>query len=48
VGGVQVVPVPRIDISSTELRRRIGSGEPVGYLVRRRVMAVVEREGLYG
>jgi nicotinate-nucleotide adenylyltransferase len=48
VDGVQVVPVPRIDISSTEIRRRIGNGEPVGYLVRRRVMAVVEREGLYG
>jgi nicotinate-nucleotide adenylyltransferase len=48
VNGAQVLLVPRIDISSTEIRRRIGNGEPVGYLVRRRVMAVVERERLYG
>jgi nicotinate-nucleotide adenylyltransferase len=48
VAGVKVVSVPRMDVSSTEVRRRVGAGEPVRYLVRRGVSAVIEREGLYG
>lgn len=47
IEGVRVVPVPRIDVSSTEVRRRVGAGEPVEYLVRRGVSAVIGREGLY-
>jgi nicotinate-nucleotide adenylyltransferase len=48
VEGIRVVPVPRVDVSSTEVRRRVEAGEPVEYLVRRGVSAVIEREGLYG
>jgi nicotinate-nucleotide adenylyltransferase len=48
VEGIRVVPVPRLDVSSTDIRRRVRAGEPVGYLVRRGVSAVIEREGLYG
>jgi nicotinate-nucleotide adenylyltransferase len=46
--GAEVVEVPRIDISSTEVRRRVGAGEPIGYMVPGGVEAVIRREGLYG
>jgi nicotinate-nucleotide adenylyltransferase len=45
--GARIVAVPRLDISSTEVRRRVGAGEPVGYLVHRDVEAIVGRERLY-
>jgi nicotinate-nucleotide adenylyltransferase len=41
------VAVTRIDVSATEVRRRVAAGEPVRYLVPDPVRAVVEREGLY-
>jgi nicotinate-nucleotide adenylyltransferase len=41
------VPVTRIDISSTDLRRRIAAGETVRYLVPDAVRAVIGRLGLY-
>jgi nicotinate-nucleotide adenylyltransferase len=47
VAGVKVVPVPRMDVSSTEVRRRIGAGEPVRYLVPAAVEAVVREARLY-
>jgi nicotinate-nucleotide adenylyltransferase len=47
VPGVRLVPVPRVDVSSTEVRRRIGAGEPVRYLVPAAVEAVVREAGLY-
>jgi nicotinate-nucleotide adenylyltransferase len=46
--GVEIVEVPRIDISSTEVRRRVGAGEPFAYMVPAGVEAVIRREGLYG
>ena len=39
--------MPRIDISSTLIRRRVAAGEPVRYLVPDAVAATIEREGLY-
>lgn len=43
----RVLPVTRIDISATEIRRRVQAGEPIRYLVPRGVEEIVEREGLY-
>ena len=39
--------MPRIDISSTLIRRRVAAGEPVRYLVPDGVADAIEREGLY-
>jgi nicotinate-nucleotide adenylyltransferase len=44
----RIVRVPRVDVSSTEVRRRVGAGEPIGYLVPGGVEAVIRREALYG
>lgn len=43
----QLVEVTRIDLSATEIRRRIGVGESVRYLVPAPVLEVIERAGLY-
>ena len=40
-------PMPRIEISSTEVRRRVAVGEPIRYLVPDAVAGYIEREGLY-
>lgn len=47
--GYPVLPVPvlRIDISATEVRRRVAAGESVRYLVTEPVRAIIERERLY-
>lgn len=39
--------VTRIDVSSTEVRRRVAAGEPTRYLVPSGVGQIIEREGLY-
>ena len=44
---VRFFDMPRIDISSSLIRRRAGAGEPIRYLVPDAVAAYVEREGLY-
>jgi nicotinate-nucleotide adenylyltransferase len=41
------VQVTRIDLSATEIRRRIRDGEPIRYLVPDAVREIIEREGLY-
>lgn len=41
------VPVTRVDVSSTEVRRRVRAGETIRYLVPEAVRAVIERRGLY-
>jgi nicotinate-nucleotide adenylyltransferase len=41
------VPVTRVDVSSTELRRRAAAGETLRYLVPEPVRAVIARLGLY-
>jgi nicotinate-nucleotide adenylyltransferase len=42
------VPVTRVDVSSTEVRRRAAAGETFRYLVPEPVRALIERHGLYG
>jgi nicotinate-nucleotide adenylyltransferase len=41
------VPVTRIDVSATEIRRRVAAGRTIRYLVPDAVRALVEGEGLY-
>ena len=43
----QIVPVTRIDVSSTLVRERVAAGQPIRYLVPDRVIEIIEREGLY-
>lgn len=43
----RVVPVTRIDLSATEIRRRVAAGAPIRYLVPPGVEAIIRREGLY-
>jgi nicotinate-nucleotide adenylyltransferase len=46
-GRIRFFDMPRIDVSSTLVRRRVAAGEPVRYLVPDPVAAYIEREGLY-
>lgn len=46
-GRVQFFDMPRIDISSTLVRRRVAAGQPVRYLVPDAVAGYIQREGLY-
>ena len=39
--------MPRIDVSSTMIRRRVATGRPVRYLVPDAVAGYIERERLY-
>ena len=41
------VPITRIGISATDIRRRVGAGESIRYLVPDAVREIVAREGLY-
>ena len=43
----RAVHVPRVDVSSTEVRRRVGVGASVRYLVPEAVRRIIERERLY-
>jgi nicotinate-nucleotide adenylyltransferase len=45
---VRFFDMPRIDVSSTLIRRRVAAGEPVRYLVPDAVASYIERERLYG
>ena len=44
----ETVPVTRVDISSTEVRRRISQGRSVRYWVPGRVLEIIRQEKLYG
>lgn len=45
--GVRFVEGPRIDVSSTELRRRVRAGDSIRFLVPAPVAAMIRREQLY-
>lgn len=46
-GRVQLLPIPGLDISSTDLRERIAAGRPIRYLVPDGVIGYIEQQGLY-
>ena len=46
-GGVSLVEVPALAISSTECRERVRAGEPVWYLVPDGVVQYIAKRGLY-
>jgi nicotinate-nucleotide adenylyltransferase len=39
--------MPRIDVASSDLRRRVAAGRSIRYLVPDAVASYIEREGLY-
>ncbi len=41
------IAIPRLDVSSTDIRRRVAAGEPVDGLVPPQVRSVIESLGLY-
>jgi nicotinate-nucleotide adenylyltransferase len=43
----EVVRVTRVDVSATEIRRRVAAGETIRYLVPEAVRACIAHEGLY-
>lgn len=45
--GVQIVPVTPVDVSSSEIRRRVAGGKAVSTMVATHVMAIIESERLY-
>jgi nicotinate-nucleotide adenylyltransferase len=42
------VEVPRLEVSSTDLRARFTDGRPLDYLVTQPVLDVIRARGLYG
>jgi nicotinate-nucleotide adenylyltransferase len=46
-GRMSVFAMPRVDVSSTEVRERVGAGRPYRFLVPERVADSIGRKGLY-
>ena len=46
-GRVTFFAMPRVDVSSTDVRERVAAGRPYRFLVPERVAGLIEREGLY-
>ncbi len=46
--GVRYLEMPAIEVSSSLIRRRVGAGQPVRYLVPDAVAEAIEAEDLYG
>jgi nicotinate-nucleotide adenylyltransferase len=47
-GRIEFFDMPRIELSSTLVRRRVATGLPIRYLVPEKVAALIGAEGLYG
>jgi nicotinate-nucleotide adenylyltransferase len=46
-GRVMIIPIPGLDIASTELRTRVASGQPIRYLMPDPVIAYITVNNLY-
>jgi nicotinate-nucleotide adenylyltransferase len=44
---IRFFDMPRVDVSSTLVRRRVAAGQPIRYLVPDQVAAAVQRTGIY-
>ena len=44
---MEIVRMPELGVSSTRIRRRVGQGRPVRYLVTDGVLELIQAEGLY-
>lgn len=44
---IDVLPIPEMDISSTQIRQRVRNGEPIRYMVPDAVYDYIMRHGLY-
>lgn len=44
---IRYIDMPRLDISSSALRRRVREGRPIDYLVPDAVAHYIQRQGLY-
>jgi nicotinate-nucleotide adenylyltransferase len=44
---VERIPIPRLDVSSTDIRERIADGRPIDGLVPSAVISVIRTRGLY-
>jgi nicotinate-nucleotide adenylyltransferase len=44
---VRVLEMPLVDVSGTEVRRRVGAGRPIDFLVPAEVVAYIREHGLY-
>jgi nicotinate-nucleotide adenylyltransferase len=44
---VEVFEIPPVDVSSSEVRRRVAAGEPIDDLVPRAVAALIDETGVY-
>jgi nicotinate-nucleotide adenylyltransferase len=44
---IEIFEIPAVDVSSTEVRRRVAAGEPIAALVPSAVAALIEATGVY-
>jgi nicotinate-nucleotide adenylyltransferase len=47
-GAIQVLEIPALAISSTDIRKRVSQGKPIWYLVPDGIVQFIAKHGLYG
>lgn len=47
-GAIQVLEIPALAISSTDIRNRVSAGKPIWYLVPDGIVQFIAKHGLYG